>query len=271
MNTGEALRAAARRLAGVTDAPAFEARLLIERVTGRSRFLPDNGTELAPGMLAELCSLLERRLSYEPLQYILGEWSFMGLDFTVNEYALIPRQDTETLAEAALDIAAKEGFNTALDICTGTGCVAVALKKLGSFDTVAASDISYECAALAAINAERNGVEIDISVRDLLKGHGRYDIITANPPYISDGDMELLQEEVKREPRLALAGGEDGLSFYRRIAEDWRGHINPGGVLLMEVGAGQADEVAAMFSGFETRKIADLCGIERVVTVKNAK
>lgn len=271
MNTGEALRAAARRLAGVTDAPAFEARILLEHLIGAKRLSPSEYIcELESEKLAELDALIERRLAGEPLQYIIGEWSFMGLDFTVNEYALIPRQDTETLAEAALDISKKEGLASALDICTGTGCIAVALKKLGSFDLVAASDISYECAALAMLNAERNCVDIEVSVHDLLDGHGTYDLITANPPYIKESDLDGLQTEVRREPRLALAGGADGLLFYRRIAESWREHLTPGGRLLMEVGAGQAKEVSALFRGYETRIINDLCGVERVVIVKNA-
>ncbi len=223
---------------------------------------------LTPEQEAELQRLLARRLSGEPLQYILGEWSFMGLDFYVNPYALIPRQDTETLVEKALELAEKLELRTALDVCTGTGCIAVSLKKLGRFTRVAASDISYECMALAGENARRSGVDIELYVRDLLEGHGSYDLITANPPYIADAELPLLQEEVRHEPRLALSGGADGLDFYRRIAQSYKEHLSPGGVLLMEVGAGQAASVAELFAGCETELVRDINGIERVVTVR---
>ena len=258
----------AERLSGFSDAPLFEAKLLTAKAMGKKRLGPLDAAEVFPGKYcAELERLVERRLSREPLQYILGEWSFMGLDFKVRPCALIPRQDTETLCETALGLIRERGYETALDICTGTGCIAVALKKLGGLSMVSASDISAECAELARENARMNGVDIDISVRDLFEGHGSFDIITANPPYISAADMETLQEEVRREPELALFGGGDGLDIYRRIARELPGRLDPGGALLLEVGMGQARDVAAMFAGRHTDIVKDICGTERVVTV----
>ena len=268
MTAGQAIKQLEKQLGDVSDTPRFEAEQLMAFVLGKRRIYPrDRERELDAAALDSLNKLAERRLSGEPLQYVLGSWEFMGLTFIVRPCALIPRQDTETLVEAALELIGERGYRTALDICTGTGCIAISLRRFGGLERVSASDISAECAELAEENAKLNDAEVDISVRDLFEGHGRYDIITANPPYINKKDMEALQPEVRREPRLALYGGEDGLDFYRRIAADWRAHITPGGAMLLEVGAGQADEVRKMFSGLATETVRDLCGIERVVIV----
>lgn len=271
MTVREAVLHMAAELNSVSDAPRFEAEQLAAFALGKRRIMPSEMGGIFPGKYSrgelpdELDALLKRRLGGEPLQYILGEWSFMGLDFYVKPCALIPRQDTETLAEYALNAAKSRGYESALDICTGTGCIAVALKKLGNFKIVAASDISPECVELARLNAERNRAVIALSEADLFCGHGRYDLITANPPYIPTGELAYLQREVKSEPALALDGGGDGLFFYRRIAKEWQSHILPGGAIIMEVGAGQAAEVAAMFGGCRTNVIKDLCGVDRVV------
>ena len=130
-----------------------------------------------------------------------------------------------------------------------------------------ASDISPACVRLARENVLKNGAEVTVREADLFFGASRYDIVTANPPYINDEDMAHLPEEVKREPALALAGGRDGLDLYRRIAADAAEHILPGGALVMEVGMGEADAVRALFPGRETRTVKDLNGIERVVSI----
>lgn len=268
MTVGQRTAQIAELLAPVSDAPRFEAELLTAKVLGLDFVGPSEKAELFPGKYSEaLDGLVRRRLSREPLQYILGEWRFMGLPFKVRPCALIPRQDTETLCEAALESIGLRGYRSVLDICTGTGCIAVSLKKLGGPERVCASDISPECAELARENALLNGVDIDIRVCDLFAGHGRFDMITANPPYISKSDMESLQPEVAREPALALYGGEDGLSFYRRIAADGMEHLLPGGVMLLEVGAGEARAVAELFCGRRVEIKKDICGIERVVIV----
>ena len=186
----------------------------------------------------------------------------MGLPFYTRPCALIPRQDTETLCEEALAI----GGRTLLDLCCGTGCIGVSLAKLGGFE-VTFGDISRDCIDLARENAALNGVAGSFVLTDMFGNiSGSYDMICVNPPYIPTSHLALLQAEVKREPALALDGGADGLDFYRRIARDYAAHLNPGGALLMEVGAGQAEDVAAMFPN--ARRIEDICGIERVVTVR---
>lgn len=268
MTDREALFAAAGKLSAVTDEAETEAGILLEALTGRSAAaIRLDPRAIGPEALRALSESVERRLSREPLQYVLGEWYFMALPFTVTRDALIPRQETEILCEEALRLIKERGCRTLLDICTGTGCIAIALAKHSGI-CAEASDVSPACVALAGKNAERNGVFINVREADLFSGAKRYDVVTANPPYICDADMLLLQEEVRREPELALRGGADGLDFYRRIAEEAAEHINPGGVLLLEVGMGEAHAVAAMFKGRKTRIIKDYGGIERVVAVE---
>ncbi len=213
-----------------------------------------------------LAAAVERRRSGEPLQYILGEWDFMGLTFAVRRGTLIPRQDTETLCEHALELIAQRNYKTVLDMCCGTGCIGLSLAKLSGV-SAALSDISESCLALAGENALALGLSARVIKSDLFAGiAGAFDIITCNPPYIPAAEIQHLQPELAYEPLLALAGGTDGLDFYRRIAADWRSCINPRGILLMEVGAGQAEDVLHLFGGGYTLK--DICGIDRVVAVE---
>ena len=267
MTDREAPKKTEAALSSVTDEARFEAELLLSRITGRQAArIRIDPAGIEPERLEELDRAVERRLKREPLQYVLGEWYFMGLPFRVSPAALIPRQDTETLCEEALRLIRERGYRTLLDICTGTGCIAISLKTLSGIET-AASDISPEALALARENAAKNGAEISFFEADLFEGLGKYDIVTANPPYIPAPEMAALQEEVRFEPALALEGGSDGLDCYRRIAEEAPAHINNGGALLMEVGCGQAEAVAAMFPERETTVIKDLNGIDRVVGI----
>lgn len=272
MTVREAKRLLREGLSRVTDEAGVEAELILRHVIGEERpLILIGGRELSPEEERAAGEALERRLNREPLQYVLGEWSFMGLDFIVGPAALIPRQDTETLCEEALRLIKKRGYRSYLDICTGTGCVAISIKTLAkraNIDiTAEASDISPEAAALAARNAEGSGAEVTVRCADLFDGAGRYDLVTANPPYISDADMENLAPELAFEPRLALAGGADGLDIYRRIAAEAGEHIAIGGALLLEVGAGEAEQVSRLFPGHETAIINDLNGIQRVVRI----
>lgn len=212
-----------------------------------------------------LRAYLARRLSGEPLQYILGEWEFMGLPFYVKSGALIPRQDTETLAEHALKLIKERKYKTALDLCCGTGCIGISLAKLSDV-SVTLADISPLCLTLAQKNAERNGVFTKLSEGDLFSAVSeRFDIIVTNPPYIQTDTLDTLQKEVQFEPRIALDGGEDGLMFYRRIRDTYKAYLAPNGALLMEVGEKQASDVCKLFDNAYTVK--DLCKIDRVVVV----
>ena len=203
--------------------------------------------ELTREQLVALGGYAERRAAGEPLQYILSQWEFMGLPFAVDERVLIPRQDTETLCEAALALARARNYRTALDLCCGSGCIGVALCKLGGL-AVVCSDISPDAAHMTAENAEWNDVSVDVRTGDLFDTvqEESFDLIVCNPPYLSDADMQSLQRELTYEPRTALYGGADGLDFYRRIAAEYEAHLRSGGALLMEIGSTQAAQVSAM-------------------------
>lgn len=267
MTVREAVFALEKGLSAVTDEARAEARLAAAHYLGLDRLgFSELDREAGEELAAALGAVLERRLAREPLAYVLGEAWFMGLRFSVGPQALIPRQDTETLCEEALRLIRGRGYRSLLDVCTGTGCIAVSLAKLSGIKAEA-SDISPACLELARKNAADNGVSVAVRQADLFEGAGKYDIITANPPYISDADMLSLQEEVKKEPELALRGGADGLDIYRRIAEEYRGRLDPGGVLLLEVGAGEARAVSELFGSANVRILKDLNGVERVVAV----
>lgn len=260
-----ALEYAEELLSPVTEEHEAEARIIISDLTalpiGRINI---EAPPLSAALKESIDGIAKRRAQGEPLQYILGKWEFMGLPFYTRPCALIPRQDTETLCEEALKINGRG--KTFLDLCCGTGCIGVSLAKLGGFE-VTFADISPDCLALARENAALNGVSGKFLLTDMFSDiSDSFDLICVNPPYIPTSELASLQAEVKREPALALDGGADGLDFYRRISRDYAAHLNPGGALLMEVGAGQAADVAAMFPKAEI--IKDICGIERVVAVR---
>lgn len=264
MNIAGAIEYLSTGLSPVTEEHLTEARLAVSDMAEipYNRLNTYKASPFPAALMPRLEELVSRRKSGEPLQYILGKWEFMGLPFYTRPCALIPRQDTETLCEEALAI----GGKTLLDLCCGTGCIGVSLAKLGGFE-VTFGDISRDCIDLARENAALNGVAGSFVLTDMFSDiSDSFDLICVNPPYIPTSDLALLQAEVKREPALALDGGADGLDFYRRISRDYAAHLNPGGALLMEVGAGQAEDVAAMFPN--ARRIEDICGIERVVTVR---
>lgn len=264
MNIAGAIEYLSARLSPVTNEHLTEARLAVSDMAEipYNRLNKYKASTFPAALMPKLEELVSRRKSGEPLQYILGKWEFMGLPFYTRPCALIPRQDTETLCEEALSI----GGKTLLDLCCGTGCIGVSLAKLGGFE-VTFGDISPDCLALARENAALNGVSGKFLLTDMFSDiSDSFDLICVNPPYIPTSELASLQAEVKREPRLALDGGADGLDFYRRISRDYAAHLNPGGALLMEVGAGQAEDVAEMFPNAEI--IKDICGIKRVVAVR---
>ncbi|MDO4568040.1 MAG: peptide chain release factor N(5)-glutamine methyltransferase [Clostridia bacterium] len=245
-----------------------QAALLVAHVLGvELSELYLRGGELCEAQCAALSDLAHRRGAGEPLQYILGEWELMGLPFHVDRRALIPRQDTETVIEAALELIASRGYKTALDLCCGGGCIGVCLAARSRID-VTMSDISEVCLELAHENAELNGVGARCVRGDLFEAASgeRFDIIVCNPPYIRRAELTALQRELTYEPALALDGGEDGLEFYRRIAARFDEHLNAGGALVLEMGYNQADEVAALFGG--ARIVRDMSGSARCAVVE---
>ena len=270
MTIREALAQAAARLetAGVPDA-RLDAELLLARVLreDRLRMRLDGQRTLGDAQRSEYDTLIARRQTREPLQYIEGEAAFMGLTFRVAPGVLIPRQDTEILCEEALS-RMKPGARV-LDVGTGSGALAVSLARLGRDAQVTAVDVSDTALAIARDNARRLGAQVRFVKSDCfaaLAGE-RFDLIVSNPPYISREEMETLMPEVQREPELALAGGEDGLDFYRRIAREAPAHLLPGGCLLFEIGWRQRDAVSALVreSVGEPFSLRDYGGNWRVV------
>lgn len=241
-------------------------------------------------LMSNYDELIGARASHFPLQYILGETYFCGMRFNVDDNVLIPRQDTEVLVEKVIaDNPDKNKF--VLDLCTGSGCIAISLANLGDYKMIVGSDISNEALRIAAKNAEElvNDYDFDDEMRqkiyflqsdlfdsfDKLKeqlGIDSFDIITANPPYIKHNDINTLEDEVKKyEPLIALDGDKDGLKYYREIAKGARDYLNEDGKIYLEIGYDQADDVKKIFENagythIETLK--DLNKNDRVIIFK---
>ena len=227
---------------------------------------------LKTAQVKEILRIADERLTGRPLWYIIGDTDFCGYTIKVDERVLIPRPETEEMVMMA--VAAAEEGQSILDLCTGSGAIAIAmyreLKKRGTPCKVTAVDISAEALELAKENALANEADILFIQSDLFSRiRGKFDIIITNPPYIPTATVETLQTEVKDyEPRLALDGGKDGMDFYRRIAADASKYLNRGGMLIMEVGEGEAQEVVKMFKGQAYSMVSqDFNGIERYVKI----
>ena len=278
MTFGEWIAAARAELerAGNPDAQV-DARLL---VCGLCDLAPGRlagicGEEMPAALHAELERRRDRRLSGEPLQYIEGAAYFMGLKFAVDSRVLIPRQDTETLCEQALTFLRGYTGAEVLDLCTGSGAIAISVARLQPGLRVTATDMSSDALSVASENAHLNGVYVRFMQGDLFEpvAGERFDAILCNPPYLTADDMVHLQTEVACEPRMALFGGEDGLMFYRRLAHEVYRHLKPGGYALFEVGDGQAAEVLRLMSEnamcAASGTVKDLPGVERVVWIRS--
>jgi len=261
--------------AGVPD-PCIDAELILSHVTGLDRMsmLISGATTLTPEQEQRFSSLLLSRARRRPLQYLLGTQVFYGLDFQVDSRVLIPRQETETLCEWGIrHLRSLNRAARALDLCTGSGAIAVTLQHECSFVAVTAADLSPDALEVAKANARFNNVDVRFVQGDLwqpLEGE-TFDLILSNPPYIPTADCETLQQEVMQEPRMALDGGTDGLDFYRRIAQGAGRHLVPGGMIAVEVGIGEAGDVAALFTSAglsDVQAINDLYGIARIVSAR---
>ena len=215
-------------------------------------------------------AIIDERLTGRPLWYIIGDTEFYGCKIKVDERALIPRPETEMLAELTVK-SVEDGFKV-LDMCTGSGCIAVSVAKncADKRVSVTAADLSDAAIMLAKENAQLNGVKVDFVQSDLFRSvRGRFNIIVCNPPYIKSGDIPNIQKEVREyEPKIALDGGDDGLEFYRRIAKSVRSYLARDGILLLECGEGQTEEILKLFERRDyAMVIKDLSGVERFLKI----
>ncbi len=282
-----ALAIAENRLAdaGCPD-PKIDAEWLYCHMTGidRAKLFTVWAGDIEDDTFDRYFELVDRRASGVPLQHITGYQEFMGYRFTVNGDVLIPRQDTETLVEAASDVAGGTGAKKVLDLCTGSGAIAIALQKYHLEKTgrkldVTATDVSEKALDVARANARALGANVKFVQGDLFEplrkrfGQPKFDLIVSNPPYIPTDVIPTLQIEVRdHDPGMALDGGADGLDFYRRIVPDAVGFLKPGGILMLEIGSDQAaavEAIAEAAGGYDKSSVVkDLAGRDRVLALK---
>ncbi len=267
MNFRKLYKAGAKKLSGIENAE-YDAQKLLAHIANKDMLLAKaldiNITEDQERIYNDM---LSRRAHGEPLQYIIGEAPFMGLMFYVDKRVLIPRFDTETVVCACLDIA--KPHSELLDLCTGSGAIAVSLKHIRQDLNITASDISLDALTVAKSNANRHGVSISFVKSDMFEHvEGVFDTVVCNPPYIKEEELQFLSKEVKREPVSALAAGADGLVFYRRLFSESKEYLKKNAYIVCELGFGQSKDVCkiAQKNGFSVLKIKnDLNNIPRAL------
>ncbi len=255
------------------DSPRLDAELLAAHAFGmtRLRLYAEFDRPLLAEELTALRDLVKRRQAGEPVAYLTGHKEFWSLDLAVDARVLIPRPDTETLVEVALDVLAIDVDAQVADIGTGSGAVALAIAKQRPRAQVTATDLSDDALNVARANATQLGLNVTFRSGNLLASipsDARFHLIVANLPYIPSADIPGLAPEVRSEPMRALDGGADGLDLVRRLITSAPAHLHEGGVLALEIGAGQADATVALMAvgGFAApERRSDLGGIERVI------
>ena len=262
--------------AGVFD-PARAARELICCAAGKTNeeFVRDSRLYVPPEVERTAEELAARHLAGEPVAYLIGEWEFYGLPLDISRAVLIPRPDTEVLAERAIEAAQGYDEPRVLDLCAGSGCIGLAVAAHVPLARVTLGEYDEEAIKVCRQNIRRNDLSARVSAVRIdarekpSRQLGEFDLIVSNPPYIPSADVETLDPSVRdHEPHLALDGGADGLDFYRAICTQWRDALRPYGKLLFEVGIGQADAVLRLMrtNGFgDVQIIKDLNDIPRVV------
>lgn len=274
MTLGELFRNSAESLTrGGNDNPRFEAEQLVMYTcsVGRTEILVSPERVIFNEQCARCAELVKRRLSGEPLQYLLGEWEFYGFPFVVGEGVLIPRQDTETLVELAAEYI--ENGAVIADLCAGSGCIGISLARLTGCKALC-YELSAEALGYLEKNIRLNGVEsrvtainADVLSEQTASESPGLNAVVTNPPYLTAKDMSALQKEVTHEPKMALYGGDDGLEYYRRMIPLWTARLEHGGLFAAEIGINQECAVGEILRacGIEPMYKNDCCGVCRVV------
>jgi len=265
-----------------------EAELLFSSVLNSDRLSLhlNKGSHLEKDKSFLISSVLKRRISSEPIQYILGKTEFMGLEFKVGPGVFIPRPETEILVETAIKQVTRSpclsgrqaGHQVTsldiLDVGTGSGCIAISLAKLLPYAAITATDISDKALAAAMENADLNGAKVNFVQGDLFCGlpPGSYDLVVSNPPYIPSPEIQNLQPEIRHEPIVALDGGSDGLDFYRRMIKDAPQYLKENSYFIMEIGFNQKDSIKDIFQKNKNFKVIDIVqdynNIDRIIIAK---
>ena len=275
MRIDEALNIANRMLSqnSISDAKS-KARRVLANVLGKTKeyILIHSEEEISDDLYREFIDKVDRLNKFEPIQYIIGSQEFMGLDFYVDNKVLIPQPDTEVLVEEVLkNISNQEERLIVLDLCTGSGAIAISIAKYAPNSIVYASDISSGAIKIAEKNSKKNGVNISLLESNIFENISntlKFDIVVSNPPYVESDVIKDLDKEVQNEPRIALDGGKDGLDFYRRIIKESKDYINQGGFLFLEIGYNQKEKVMKLLEENEYKDIysrKDYAGNDRIV------
>lgn len=259
------------------DSPEFDAQQLISYCFGfnKTQLLMNSGSPVDEVKMLHFDESVKRRCNREPLQYIIGMWDFHSFGFKVGDGVLIPRPETELLVDFAVEKINRNGYSVVLDLCCGSGCVGLSVAKLCPRTKVYCVDISDKALEYTRLNKEFLGADnVTVVKSDALESTGftglpRPDIILSNPPYVRTNEIDGLQAELAFEPKMALDGGNDGLRFYRSLAEIWYPFINRGGYLAMECGDDQATDVVSLFvdKADKGKVIKDAAGFDRVVVI----
>ena len=260
------------------DGPKNKARAILQYTLKMSRehLIIYDDKQITGEQRDEYVKNIKRLIAGEPLQYITGIQEFMKLNFLVNKDVLIPQPDTEILVEEVIDIAKTVENPTILDLCTGSGAIAISIAKNVANSKIYATDISKKALELAERNAKLNGVLnnidfIESNLFDKIKNL-KFDIIVSNPPYIPTEEIKKLDKDVQQEPHIALDGGKDGLDFYRKIAENGYKYLNRQGYLCLEIGYNQRRDVIKIIEEqkryVETYCKKDLCENDRVIITR---
>jgi release factor glutamine methyltransferase len=253
--------------------PKSDAEVLLSFVlqTKRSKLPLLRSQKLTDKQILQYENYVLKRSNREPAAYIIGLVDFMGFEFKVNKNVLIPRPETEILVEVALNIAKEKNKKSILDLCTGAGCIAISLAKLGNFEDIVASDVSVNALAIAKENALiNNAFNIKFIESDIFEkiSDRKFDMIVSNPPYVTEYEYADLDTELKFEPKNALTAQDDGLFFYKEIAANTSEYLNGNGYIILELNSNKAKDIRQIFLDnkyIDIEIISDYSGLPRIL------